>query len=97
MYQVIGNARKLETLYEYSSPEKIDQVIGNARKLETLHNLAKARARLKLKDVVDPEDAKETVQYFGKVVNEYYRCTMIAPDPWYGDDGVAYATCCLAF
>ena len=31
------------------------------RKLETLHNLARARAKLKLKDVVDVEDAKETV------------------------------------
>ena len=32
------------------------------RKLETLYNLAKARAKLKLKEVVDVEDAKETVQ-----------------------------------
>ena len=51
------------------------------RKLETLHNLAKARAKLKLKDVVDAEDAKETVDYFSKVVNDYYRSTMIATDP----------------
>ena len=32
------------------------------RKLESLYNLAKARAKLKLKDVVDAEDAKETVE-----------------------------------
>ena len=51
------------------------------RKLETLYNLAKARAKLKLKDVVDAEDAKETVQYFSKVVNDYYQSTVIATDP----------------
>ena len=51
------------------------------RKLETLYNLAKARTKLKLKDVVDAEDAKETVQYFSKVVNDYYQSTVIATDP----------------
>ena len=51
------------------------------RRLETLYNLAKARAKLKLKDVVDAEDAKETVQYFSKVVNDYYQSTVIATDP----------------
>lgn len=51
------------------------------RKLETLYNLAKARAKLKLKDIVDAEDAKETVNYFSRVVNEYYQSTVIATDP----------------
>ena len=51
------------------------------RKLETLYNLAKARAKLKLKDIVDAEDAKETVNYFSKVVNDYYLSTVIATDP----------------
>ena len=51
------------------------------RKFETLHNLARARAKLKLKDVVDVEDAKETVNYFNKVVNDYYQSTVIATDP----------------
>ncbi len=51
------------------------------RKLETLHNLAKSRAKLKLKDIVDRDDAKETVNYFSKVVNDYYLSTVIATDP----------------
>ena len=51
------------------------------RRLETLYNLVKARAKLKLKEVVDVEDAKETVNYFNKVVNEYYQSTVIATDP----------------
>ena len=51
------------------------------RKLESLYNLARARAKLKLKEVVDAEDAKETVDYFSKVVNEYYQSTVIATDP----------------
>ncbi len=51
------------------------------RKLESLYNLVKARAKLKLKEIVDAEDAKETVNYFSKVVNEYYKSTAIATDP----------------
>jgi replicative DNA helicase Mcm len=34
--------------------------IGSPRIQETLHRLAKARARLKLKKIVDSEDARET-------------------------------------
>jgi DNA replicative helicase MCM subunit Mcm2 (Cdc46/Mcm family) len=46
---------------------------ASPRRLETLYNLAKARTKLKLKEIVDVDDAKETVNYFNNVVKDYYQ------------------------
>jgi len=41
------------------------------RPFETLYNLAFARAKLKFKDVVDIDDAKETIDFYSKVTEDY--------------------------
>jgi DNA replicative helicase MCM subunit Mcm2 (Cdc46/Mcm family) len=51
------------------------------RKLKTLYNLARARAKLKLKEVVDIDDAIETVQYYNKVIEDYNAATVVPSNP----------------
>jgi replicative DNA helicase Mcm len=51
------------------------------RKLQTLYNLAIARAKLKLKDLVDEADARETVDYYNKITEDYNTSAVVAVDP----------------
>jgi DNA replicative helicase MCM subunit Mcm2 (Cdc46/Mcm family) len=51
------------------------------RRLETLYNLAIARAKLKLKETVDIEDAIETVEFYNRVIEDYNDAIAIADNP----------------
>jgi replicative DNA helicase Mcm len=43
---------------------------GSPRILETIYRIAQNIARLKLKNIVDPEDAKETVQFYNVILQQ---------------------------
>jgi replicative DNA helicase Mcm len=62
---------------------------GSPRILETLFRLAKARARLKLKQVVDAEDARETMQYYNVILLQHQQVVTITDSP----RDVAYNEC----
>jgi replicative DNA helicase Mcm len=51
------------------------------RRLETLYNLAIARAKLKIKETVDIEDASETVEFYNKVIEDYHTSIAVADNP----------------
>jgi replicative DNA helicase Mcm len=54
---------------------------GSPRILETLFRLAKATARLKLKHVVDAEDAKETMQFYNVILQQHQQVVSIPSNP----------------
>ena len=53
----------------------------SSRALETIYNLTIARAKLKLKDQVDSNDAKETINFYNKVTEDYYSKVTETEDP----------------
>jgi MoxR-like ATPase len=54
---------------------------GSPRILETLFRLAKSRARLKLKQVVDAEDARETMQFYNIILQQHQQVVSIPDSP----------------
>lgn len=56
-------------------------VSGIFRKVESLYRVAIGIARLKLKDEVDTEDARETMQIFQLMLKEYNQLVGIPRDP----------------
>jgi DNA replicative helicase MCM subunit Mcm2 (Cdc46/Mcm family) len=48
------------------------------RRLETLYNLTVARAKLKIKETADIEDASETVEFYNKVIEDYHTSIAVA-------------------
>jgi replicative DNA helicase Mcm len=62
---------------------------GSPRILETLFRLAKATARLKLKHVVDAEDAKETMQFYNVILQQHKQVVSIPSNP----RDIAYNEC----
>jgi hypothetical protein len=63
--------------------------IGSPRIQETLHRLAKARARLNLKKIVDAEDARETMQFYNIILQQYEQIVTLPTSP----REVAYNEC----
>jgi len=62
---------------------------GSPRIFDTLHRLAKARARLKLKKIVDTEDAREAMQFYNIILQQYEQIVSIPTSP----REVAYNVC----
>jgi DNA replicative helicase MCM subunit Mcm2 (Cdc46/Mcm family) len=51
------------------------------RRQEALFNLARARARLQLKEIADEQDAYSVVKFYNKMVNDYEITTQAPEDP----------------
>jgi replicative DNA helicase Mcm len=51
------------------------------RRRESLYRLARAIARIKLKDVVDVNDAKEAVEFFNIMISKFLRAVKIPENP----------------
>ena len=49
---------------------------GSPRILNTIMEIAKNIARLKLKQTVDAEDVKETVQFYNVMLQQLVRCVI---------------------
>jgi replicative DNA helicase Mcm len=62
---------------------------GSPRILETLFRLAKARARLKLKKIVEPEEARETMQFYNIILQQHQQVVSLPASP----REVAYNEC----
>jgi replicative DNA helicase Mcm len=60
---------------------KIAKRSGSPRVLETLYRIAKAIARLKIKDVVDAEDAKETMRFYNVMLQQLDQVVAVTSDP----------------
>jgi SepF-like predicted cell division protein (DUF552 family) len=56
---------------------------------ETLFRLAKAIARLKLKNIVDTDDARETMQFYNAIMLQYQQVVKIPESPQY----ITYIEC----
>src|SRR5215211_1917358 len=54
---------------------------GSPRVLKTLRKLAKAIARLKLKNIVDEEDAKEAMQFYNVMLYDFQKIVVIRDHP----------------
>jgi len=54
---------------------------GTNRVLETLFRISRAIARLKLKEIVDSEDAKETIEFYNVVLQNYGQTTTVPIEP----------------
>ena len=54
---------------------------GSPRILVTLPKLAKAVARLKLKEIVDEEDAKEVMEFYNVMLHEFQKQVVISQSP----------------
>jgi DNA replicative helicase MCM subunit Mcm2 (Cdc46/Mcm family) len=54
---------------------------GSPRILETLFRLAKARSRLKLKQMVDADDAIETMQFYNVMLQQHRQAVKIPKNP----------------
>ncbi len=50
------------------------------RTLETLVRIAKSIAKLKLKNKIDVEDAREALEFFNAVIYQYTESTVLIPD-----------------
>jgi len=55
--------------------------VVSPRVLDTLINLTKARARLLLKKVVGPEEAKAAIEFYGTMIHSYQTGTIAPKDP----------------
>lgn len=66
-------------LIEYYT--KIVKSAGSPRILETLFRLARTRARLKLKDIVDMEDAKDTMEFYNVSLEQHEQAISIPLNP----------------
>jgi MCM2/3/5 family protein/minichromosome maintenance replisome factor len=60
---------------------KISINFGSHRIRETLYRLAKAIARLKLKEIADAEDAKETMEFYNTNLLQYQQVISIPDNP----------------
>jgi hypothetical protein len=56
---------------------------GSPRILKTLFKLAKAIARLKLKNVVEEEDAKEVMEFYNVILVNFQKSVVISQSPKY--------------
>jgi DNA replicative helicase MCM subunit Mcm2 (Cdc46/Mcm family) len=54
---------------------------GSDRVLPTLHKLAKAVARLKLKEAADEDDAKEVMEFYNVMLSEFQKNVVISLSP----------------
>lgn len=54
---------------------------GTNRVLETLFRISKAIARLKLKEIVDSQDARETIAFYNIMLQDYQEVTTTPEDP----------------
>jgi DNA replicative helicase MCM subunit Mcm2 (Cdc46/Mcm family) len=54
---------------------------GSPRILQALFRLAKARARLKLKQIVDAEDASETTKFYNVILQQHQQVINIPKNP----------------
>lgn|GEM_PF-2518983 len=59
----------------------IAKIVGSPRVRDTIFKTAKMIARLKLKDIVDADDAKEACQFYNVILNEYDNIVNIPADP----------------
>lgn len=60
---------------------KLADEYGTPRLIKTLFRLTKARARLKLKVVADEVDARETLEFYNKMLNRYRKTITIPGNP----------------
>ncbi len=59
----------------------IAKIVGSPRVRDTIFKTAKMIARLKLKNIVDAEDANEACQFYNVILNEYDHVVNIPADP----------------
>lgn len=64
----------------YMEMSKYNSAIS-PRRLDALFNLARARARLLLKSVAGPEDARAIVEFYGMMIKDYETGTIAPRDP----------------
>lgn len=68
---------------------KIGKNFGSPRILETIFRLSKCISRLKLKNLVDSEDANETMQFYNVILKQYQQVVNITSNP----RDIAYNEC----
>jgi hypothetical protein len=68
---------------------KSKDVFNSPRRRDSIYRIAKAISKLKLKNVVDIEDAKEAVEFYNVILLELERTVTAPEDPRY----VAYKEC----
>lgn len=62
---------------------------GSNRVLITLHKISKAIAKLKLKEIVDEEDAKETMEFYNAMLLDFKKQVVVSQSP----RDIAYQKC----
>ena len=62
---------------------------GSNRVLITLHKLSKAIARLKLKEIVDEDDANETMEFYNIMLHDFQKSVIVSKSP----RDIAYLDC----
>lgn len=70
-----------QILNEYFIKIMLQDDFGSNRILDTLFRLCKAFARLKLKNVVDVDDAKDTIQFYNVVLQQFQRVVNVPCNP----------------
>jgi DNA replicative helicase MCM subunit Mcm2 (Cdc46/Mcm family) len=60
---------------------RIARGFGSPRMLETLYRIARAISRLKLKKIVDTEDAKETMEFYNVILQQYDEVGIVSLNP----------------
>lgn len=76
----ILNEEALMMLEEFYINVKI-KGFGSDRVLPTLHKLAKAVARLKLKEIVDGADAKEVMEFYNVMLLDFQKNVVVSQSP----------------
>jgi replicative DNA helicase Mcm len=76
----ILNEEALMMLEEFYINVKI-KGFGSDRVLPTLHKLVKAVARLKLKEIVDEEDAKEVMEFYNVMLVDFQKSVVVSQSP----------------
>ena len=70
-----------QMLNEFFIKIMLQDNFGSNRVLDTLFRLSKAFARLKLKMVVDGDDARDTIQFYNVVLQQYQQAVSVPTNP----------------
>jgi len=70
-----------QMLNEYFIKIMIQGNFGSNRILDTLLRLSKAFARLKLKNIVDADDAREVIEFYNNILQQYQQAVSVPVNP----------------
>ena len=70
-----------QMLNEYFIKIMMGDNLGSNRILDTLLRLSKAFARLKLKNIVDGDDAREVIEFYNNILQQYQQAVSVPVNP----------------